>query len=221
MPRETVEAMADYREQYASDLSTLPDSVGLLAHNGQLKIGERVLETILGPGHSPAQAILYCRADGWMLSADHVLGRAPPLLVVPSFALQEDTLGRYLSSLSDLRAVMPDGVHVFPSHGKPHRDLPGAAAGAFARHDDRLAAVEAACAASHPNLLEIAKLLFGNALNGRQALFAVFETLAYTNHLAVRGRLKREAAADGVEHFHLVNPAIPDRLTCSTAGTTG
>jgi glyoxylase-like metal-dependent hydrolase (beta-lactamase superfamily II) len=102
-----------------------------IAPGDELQLGDLRWQALAAPGHDPHALLLYCAAEGILLSGDalweHGFGVIfPELAGEPGFAEQRTTLA--LVAALDARLVIP-------GHGSPFSDVPGALARAGARLD--------------------------------------------------------------------------------------
>lgn len=179
---EVISGIADHASRYGVGVGALPESFHPLVERQTLPVGKRDFTVFVGPGHSPGQALLYSGADNLFFSADHILRKVPPLLIVPPNALRDDTYGRFMGSLDEIEKDVRPDVNILPAHNVPHTGLADTLAVMRQHHSDRLATIVDACESEPRTVLELAHLLFGSKLNGRQTHYAIFETLAYINH---------------------------------------
>ena len=106
---------------------------------------KRVFRVIVGFGHSPEHASLYCEADRVLIAGDMVLPRISTNVSVFELEPEANPLPRYLHSLDRL-LVLPADTLVLPSHGLPFIGLHERVAQQHAHHRARLEEVQAACA---------------------------------------------------------------------------
>ncbi len=158
-----------------------------------------VFRVIVGHGHAPEHASLYCDEDKLLVSGDMVLPRISTNVSVFDLEPEADPLPRYLHSL-DRYAALPADTLVLPSHGKPFIGLHQRIAQQHAHHRERLADVLAACA-QPKTAAEIVPVLFKRELDLHQLTFALGEALAHLHALWHDGQLQRHAGADGVLRF--------------------
>lgn len=200
---ELIKTMADHASRYSVGVGPLPENFHPLIDHQTIRIGRRDFQIFLGPGHSPGQALLYSAAENLFFCADHMLNKVPPLLIVPVSSLEDDTYGRYRRSLDELeRDIRPD-VTILPAHNLPHSGLAATLELMRKHHGNRLEMIVNACAKKPHTVLEMAYLLFGHKLNGRQTHYAIFEALAYLNHALQEGRMVRVASGSGPQHYSL------------------
>lgn len=199
-----IEAMMDHVGRYGKGVGPLPESFHPLVENDSLRIGPRDFKILLGPGHSPGQAMLYSAADNLFICADHVLDKVPPLLIVPTSSLADDSYGRFMGSLDEIERTIRSDATLLPAHYLPHTALIDTLSSIRNHHGGRLRTVAEACRQTPLTILEMGHLLFGSKLNGRQTYYAIFEALAYLNHELNAGRLMR-VPSSGPERYGVSN----------------
>lgn len=163
-----------------------------------LAVGGRRFEVLIGEGHSPAQACLWCADDGLLLAADQVLPRISPNVPVWPQAPTADPLARFTASLERLKEL-PARTRVLPAHDWPFTDLHGRIDTLLAFHDHRLEATLAAVERG-ATAFEVMGALFPQVDDAHQLRFALGETLAHLNRLLADGRLARTARTE-THHF--------------------
>ncbi len=151
--------------------------------------GKRVFRVIVGFGHSPEHASLYCAEDGLLIAGDMVLPRISTNVSVFDIEPEANPLPRYLHSLDPL-LLLPVDTLVLPSHGKPFTGLHVRVGQQHAHHRDRLAEVQAACATPQ-TAASIVPVLFKRTLDLHQTTFALGESLAHLHALWYEGALQR------------------------------
>jgi len=161
-----------------------------------VEIGGRGWRVMIGTGHAPEHACLYCEEAGLLISGDQILPKISPIVGVWPSEPEADPLALFLASLEQFRAL-PEAVLVLPSHGLPFRGLRARLAELDHHHDGRLDKTLAACAEPATGW-EVQQQLFRRPLDTHQTLFAASETIAHLNYLIGKGRITREAREDGV-----------------------
>jgi glyoxylase-like metal-dependent hydrolase (beta-lactamase superfamily II) len=188
---------------YPQLVPRVPRSYRRIADGDRIAIGvgaqRRVFRVIVGFGHAPEHASLYCEEDRLLVSGDMVLPRISTNVGVYDIEPDADPLPRYLHSLDRLLAL-PQDTLVLPSHGRPFVGLHRRVAQQHAHHAARLAEVLQAC--TRPcSAADIVPVLFRRELDLHQLTFALAESLAHLHALWHEGRLARVAGADGVFRF--------------------
>ncbi len=174
---------------YQRSVGELPRSFRSIRDGETLRIGGSDWRIITGRGHAPDMACLYNAERGVLISADQILPRISPYIGLHAGEPEADPLGDFLSSNERYREVPPDTL-VLPSHGEPFRTLHTRLDTLAGHHEERLHALETACA-EPLTALEAAQALFPRAaVEQTQIGFAVGETLAHLRRLERQDRLE-------------------------------
>lgn len=181
---------------YAKRISPVPVSFHRIAAGERIVIGGREWRVIVGAGHAPEHACLYCAEAGVLISGDQILPKITPIVGVWASEPDADPLGQYIGSLDQFRDL-PEEVLVLPSHGLPFRGLHARLDELAHHHDSRLARTVDACRQPVTGL-ELLRALFTRPLDDQQTMFALSESLAHANYLIARGEIRRESRPDGV-----------------------
>jgi len=184
---------------YPSRITVPPAGIRRI-HNGEdIKVGDHDWTVIVGTGHSPEHACLYCADLNVMISGDQVLPRISPNISIWPQEPTADPLTQFLESLK-LFDHLPKDVLVLPSHDWPFRGLYARLEDLAHHHDARLDETYNLC--EQPvTALEVLKGLFTRELDSHQIFFAVGESLAHLHHLEAQGRLHRVTDGDDVARF--------------------
>lgn len=163
---------------------------------GTLRPGDAIptdageLHALATPGHTPDHLALHWPAAAAIFVGDLLLGGQDTALVAPP----EGDLTAYLDSLARLRAL-PARV-LYPAHGEPFAD-PAEAIDRYVRHrEQRLAQVLRALEQTRPEPATVDRLVdqvYGRGLDPRLRAAAAGATLAYLEHLARAGQVRRAA----------------------------
>lgn len=181
---------------YRSRIAPLPQSISTIRDGSRLTIGGRQWQVIVGSGHSPEHACLWCADSNVLIAGDQVLPRISPNVGVWPQQPDGNPLQDFLDSQIRLK-TLPDDCLVLPSHVTPFRGLHGRCDELIDHHHQRLGQVLEA-AGEPVTALELTGVLFRRALDPQHMGFAMGETLAHANYLIARGDLARETRADGV-----------------------
>ncbi|WP_068545449.1 MBL fold metallo-hydrolase [Thalassotalea crassostreae] len=102
----------------------LPRRCQFIRHEDVIELGDHRFEIIIGSGHSPAHASLYCKELGLLFSGDQVIPEIPSMVTLypknPKFKdhRKQNPLGRWLNALNGLKQL-PSDTLVLPAHSKP------------------------------------------------------------------------------------------------------
>jgi glyoxylase-like metal-dependent hydrolase (beta-lactamase superfamily II) len=181
------ELFAEHHQGYRRGVPSVPSSFRRLADGSVVEIGGREWRVIIGEGHSPELACLYCAETGVLISGDQVLPKISPNVSVQAHEPDSDPLSRFLRSLDMLRCAVPPETLVLPSHSLPFSGLHTRIGDLAAHHRARCAEIIAACGRpqSTMNLLPV---LFRRPLDRHQMAFALGEALAHLHYLMGQGR---------------------------------
>lgn len=166
----------------------LPEEMRPLHPGEKLSLGDGAARVIHTPGHADHQFVLHDEARDILFAADQAL-----LGITPNIGLWPESephpLCRYLESLDEMRGL--DVALVLPGHGPVFHDLRGRIGEITIHHYGRLEAMHAVIEAGPMTPYEVSRVVFRGALTVHQRCFALAETLAHLDHLALDGRAKR------------------------------
>ena len=120
------QALENYRARFGNfgrHIHTLPDSFTRLRDEQELQIGAHIWRVIVGRGHSPEHACLYCPALKVLISGDQVLPRISSNVSVYPTEPDANPMADWLASLDKLQRLVPDDVLVLPAHNECFRGL--------------------------------------------------------------------------------------------------
>ena len=186
---------------YARRISPPPTTFHPLRAGQALDIGGRRFEVLIGEGHAPAQACLFCAEENLLFAADQILPRISPVVPVWPQAPEADPLGGFLETLEHFRRL-PAATRALPAHDWPFADLHGRIDALVAHHAARLAEAEAAIDGS-ADARTVLQALFPEIADVHQIRFALGETLSHLNRLCTAGRVAR-TVEDGVWRYATV-----------------
>ncbi len=186
---------------YPGVVLPLPGSYRRIEGGVNLRIGAHDWQVIIGTGHAPEHACLYCPDLNVLISGDQVLPRITTNVSVWPTEPESNPLARYLGSL-DLFRPLPADTLVLPSHDRVFTGLHHRLDMLKHHHDERLDMVVAACKGKPLAAAKFIATLFpGREFDAHQMGFAMGETLAHLHYLEGLGRIRREVDAAGVIRF--------------------
>jgi len=200
LDRAASEVFEARHHSYRRGVPTVPGSFRRIADGQPIEIGGRRWRVVVGEGHAPELACLYCGEIGVLIASDQVLPRISPNISVSPHEPDGDPLARYLASLDRLRAAVPAEVLVLPSHNLPFRGLHLRIEELQQHHRARCDEVLEACL-EPKSAAELLLVLFPRRLDPHQTAFALGEALAHLHYLVDLGALARRRGADGVDRF--------------------
>jgi glyoxylase-like metal-dependent hydrolase (beta-lactamase superfamily II) len=185
---------------YRSMVPEFPVSHRRLYEGDSITVGGRRWQVMIGYGHAPEHVSLYCEALNLLISGDMLLPRISTNVAVRPIDPWSNPLRLFLESIRRYREL-PADMLVLPSHGLPFRGAHARIAQLEAHHQERLADLQAACAAAPRTAADVLELLFRRKLDTSQIFFAMGEAIAHLHYLHYDGKLARAVGADGVARF--------------------
>ena len=192
---------------FGKHIHALPDSYRRLHDGEELRIGANTWRVVVGSGHSPEHACLYCPALKVLISGDQILPRISSNVSVHPTEPDADPMGNWLASLAKLRREVPDDVLVLPAHNECFRGL-------HARIDALERGQETSLQRLRRSLNEPKRVIdvFG-ALFARPIAeadvpllgMATGEAVACLNYLMHRGELSRSLDSSAVAWYRLAS----------------
>lgn len=163
-----------------------------------LKIGERHWQVLIGEGHSPEHACLYCADEALLIAGDQILPEISSNILVADLEPEAEPLSRWLNSLARLNTLSTDTL-VMPSHGPVFKNIQARVAQLQAHHQAQLDLLRQ-MAQQHAEFTayEAMQWLFNRPLNPIETMLAQGETLAHLSWLKCQGELQQFHNAQGI-----------------------
>ena len=196
---EKLELMKQRRSNYRIRVPAFPSDYRRLMEGDELRIGGRTWKIIMGYGHAPEHAALYCEDQGVLISGDMVLPRISTNVSVWANEPEGNPLALFLKSLTRY-AELPATTLTLPSHGLPFRGLRERIAQLKEHHRLRLDELHETCEAPKA-AADVLDTLFRRKLDTHQLFFAMGEAMAHLHLLEREGRLARSVGVDGVVRY--------------------
>ena len=181
-------------------VAVLPESYTRLKDGDTLQIGDHHWEVIVGRGHSPEHACLYCSEANILISGDQLLPTISSNVSVYPTEPGADPLADWLDSLSMLKSRIRPDVLVLPAHGKPFRGAHERLDALIAEHVDGLNKLEAICDEAK-RAVDVFPALFKSQISKHNLIMATGESIAHLTYLVNQGRLTVERDGDGVDWY--------------------
>jgi glyoxylase-like metal-dependent hydrolase (beta-lactamase superfamily II) len=193
-----------YRARFGSfggAIYSLPDSYRRISDGEKILIGKHAWRVIVGTGHSPEHACLYCEDLGVLISGDQVLPRISSNVSVFPTEPEANPLGDWVHSLRTLKHEVPNNVLVLPSHNECFRGLHERIDYLERHHHESLDRLRDALS-TPKRVVDTFQALFGRLINGAtQHSLATGESLAHLNYLIHRGEIEATIGKDGVRWY--------------------
>ena len=197
------DALDTYRSRFGGfgkALYALPDSFRRLSHGEDIRIGEHLWRVVVGNGHSPEHACLYCPELKLLISGDQVLPRISSNVSVFPTEPDGDPLDDWLTSLARIKTQVPDDVLVPPAHNDPFHGLHTRLDHLIAGHERSLKRL-ASLLQTPRRVIDVFSVLFKRTINPELLGMATGEALAHLNCLLARGVIVRERDPEGVDWY--------------------
>ena len=201
-------ALENYRVRFGNfgkHIHALPDSFRRLRDGEELRIGAHTWRVVVGNGHSPEHACLYCPALEVLISGDQVLPRISSNVSVHPIQPDADPMADWLASLAKLKREVPDDVLVLPAHNECFRGL-HARIDSLARGQERSLERLRRSLEQPRRAIDVFGALFARSITESDVTLlgmATGESLACLNYLLHRGEIERTLDDDGVAWYAL------------------
>jgi glyoxylase-like metal-dependent hydrolase (beta-lactamase superfamily II) len=194
------EAIERYKEKFGSFgemIHPLPDSYRRLSDGDSLEFGAHDWQVVVGSGHSPEHACLYCAELKLLISGDQVLPRISSNVSVYPTEPDANPLNDWLTSLARIKQRIPDDVLVLPAHNSPFTGLHARIDELTESHRFNLARLQEAIAEPR-RAVDVFSALFARPIKPSVLGMATGEAIAHLNYLRHSGRAVRNLDCDGV-----------------------
>jgi glyoxylase-like metal-dependent hydrolase (beta-lactamase superfamily II) len=204
-------ALESYRVRFGNfgrHIHALPDSFRRLVDGEVIRIGEHDWRVVVGNGHSPEHACLYCPALQVLISGDQVLPRISSNVSVYPTEPDANPMADWLASLAKLKREVPDEVLVLPAHNECFRGLHARLDGL--QRGQEVAFVRLRRSLAEPKrAIDVFSALFNRSIGETDVGLlgmATGESLACLNYLVQGGEARRWLDDAGVAWYQM-NPA--------------
>jgi glyoxylase-like metal-dependent hydrolase (beta-lactamase superfamily II) len=178
----------------------LPNAYRRIQEGERIAIGNRVWEIVVGRGHAPEHACMWCREENLFISGDQILPRISSNVSLFPTEPEANPLQDWLDSCARLEALLPAETLVLPSHNEPFRGVKLRLKELIDGHESAMEKVVAQCIEPQ-RAIDFFPSLFRTRITAGNYLMATGESLAHLNCLRARGALTRQADAEGVDWY--------------------
>ncbi len=191
-------ALAAWRARFGKfgrSIQPLPDSFRRMVDGERIRIGASEWEVVVGNGHSPEHACLYCAERRLLASGDQVLPRISSNVSVQPMEPRANPMADWLASLARLRSRVPDDVLVLPAHNDCFRGLHARLDRLEAGQHEALERLRATLVEPR-RVIDVFGALFARPIphdNASLLGMATGEAMACLNYLVARGEAFVEA----------------------------
>ena len=181
-------------------VSPLPQAYRRLYDGQRIDIGEHKWQVIIGRGHSPEHACLYCPEQNVLISGDQILPSISSNVSVYPTEPAANPLGYWFESLHALKKKLPDDVLVLPSHGKPFRGAKPRLDALIEEHETGLGKLKKICREPR-RAVDVFPALFKSKISDSNLIMATGEAIAHLNYLLYQGEVGIDTDSDGVRWY--------------------
>jgi glyoxylase-like metal-dependent hydrolase (beta-lactamase superfamily II) len=178
-----------------------PPFIERLDDGQDLQIGDNKWTIMVGEGHAPEHACLYCEDLNMLISGDQVLPRITPHIGVYPGEPKANPLAKFLASIGKFEPL-PEDVLVLPAHNDVFLGLHNQLTFYRTHHAERLTRLKLACV-SPKSAMDLLPVLFDRELSDSDKGLAIAEGLAHCHYLIGTGELVRQVGSDGIWRFQM------------------
>ena len=178
----------------------LPQSYRRIKDGDVIDIGDHQWEIIVGRGHSPEHACLYCAELNQLISGDQLLPTISSNVSVFPTEPEANPLKDWMESLGAMKPRIPADVLVLPAHGKPFRGAHERIDALIDEHQDGLRKLEDICHKPR-RAIDTFPALFKAKIDRKNLIMATGEAIAHLNYLRKEGRMSARQDEDGVNWY--------------------
>lgn len=193
-------------------IKPMPTAYRRLVDGAALTINGNRWEIIIGRGHSPEHACLYCGALNILISGDQVIPRITSNVSVSGAEPEANPLKEWLNSHEHFLEALPADALVLPAHNTPFYGLHERLRFLIEHHEEHLLALEEACLQETPTAMELLPVLFKRKLDDNHVGLALGECNAHLNFLLHRGQMTRTLDDQGRYRYKSVDETLGMRL---------
>jgi glyoxylase-like metal-dependent hydrolase (beta-lactamase superfamily II) len=199
----TDELLENYKARFGGfghGVYKLPNAYRRVHDGDKIEIGGRVWRIVVGNGHSPEHACLWCAEANLVISGDQLLPRISSNVSVHPTEPEANPLKDWLDSCNKLKTVLPSDVLVLPSHNEPFRGAHLRLTELIDGHETNMEKLHDLCA-EPKRAVDVFPALFRAKITTGVYGMATGESIAHLNCLRFRGQINRGADENGVEWY--------------------
>jgi glyoxylase-like metal-dependent hydrolase (beta-lactamase superfamily II) len=182
---------------FGEQIYPLPLAYRRIVDQERILIGAHEWFVVMGNGHSPEHACLYCPERQLLISGDQVLPRISSNISVYPTEPDSNPLLDWLTSLERIKALVPDTVLVLPSHNSPFFGL-HARLDQLLGHHRRSLDLLISHLALPQRVVDVFTVLFNRPISAETMNMATGEAVAHLNYLLFSQQAARERDSAGV-----------------------
>jgi glyoxylase-like metal-dependent hydrolase (beta-lactamase superfamily II) len=188
--------------RFGTVVAPLPRGYRRLQDGTTLTIGGHRWRVIVGSGHSPEHACLFCEELNLLISGDQILPTISSNVSVYPTEPDSNPLANWFESLNRLKQVLPEDVLVLPAHGKPFRGAHQRLQTLVDEHEEGLFKLRKAIR-EPKRALDVFPSLFKSRIDENNLIMATGESIAHLHYLYYRNELAIDRDDDGVNWYRI------------------
>ncbi|MFK0570365.1 MBL fold metallo-hydrolase [Endozoicomonas sp.] len=166
-----------------------------------LQIGSRQWRIIVGQGHSPEHACLYCEDEGILIAGDQLLPEISSNVLVTDIEPFANPLALWLQSLDRLEKLHQDTL-ILPAHGPVFKNVKVRVHQLQSHHERQLNVLRDSMTDAQPvTAFQLMSCLFKRKLSVMDNILALGETLAHLNWLMDNHEISVSTDSDGISQY--------------------
>ncbi|MDH3788113.1 MAG: MBL fold metallo-hydrolase [Xanthomonadales bacterium] len=197
---ESMERYAEHFGAFGRVVSPLPEAYCRLQDSMTVRIGEHDWQVIVGRGHSPEHACLYCPELNLLISGDQILPTISSNVSVYPTEPAANPLANWFDSLHRMQRILPEDVLVLPAHGEPFTGAHVRLQQLVAEHEQGLVKLKKICAEPR-RALDVFPALFKSRVTDKNLIMATGEAVSHLNFLLEQKELSRHTDDNGVNWY--------------------
>lgn len=201
------EAIENYKKRFGGfgrGVSQMPDRFFRLEDGMSFQMAGKEWKVVVGNGHSPEHACLYCPDLNVVISGDQLLPRISSNVSVFPTEPDANPLDDWITSCQKLIDALPKDVLVLPAHNEPFFGAHPRLTHLIEGHETALKRLKSRLAAKELTVLDTFTSLFGRAIKPDEMGMATGEAVAHLNLLMARGEAEKRVDSRGVALYRAV-----------------
>jgi len=202
-PDEALELYKTRFGGFGKGVYKLPNGYRRIQEGEVLQIGGRKWEIVVGRGHAPEHACLWCREENLIISGDQILPRISSNVSLFPTEPAANPLQEWIDSCAKLEALLPEDILVLPSHNEPFRGVKLRLQELIDLHESNMEKLLALLGEPR-RAVDVFPALFKSRITSGNFGMATGESLAHLNCLMARGQIARTTDVDGVDWYSTI-----------------
>ncbi len=177
---------------YSTFVYPFPHNYKRLVNNEVILLGGHEWQIVIGSGHSPEHACLWCKTLNIIISGDQILPTISSNISVYPKMPHANPLNNWLTSCKNYLNLLNSQTLVLPAHGKPFIGVRHRLNELVSEIEDNLKALAKSCE-TPKRIIDGFEVLFHKEVNQKTFMLAYGESSAHFNYL---------------EHLNIINSYI-------------